>query len=62
MKICISSPSYSIVVNGMVAKADNLRMLKGFCSVGDTSIPPIQFADDSLFMLDVDLEPLKVLR
>lgn len=71
MKIHVSSPSYSILVNGlskgffkssrdlregdplspylfimvteilsrMVAKADSLGMLKGFCSVGDSSIP-----------------------
>lgn len=95
MKICISSPSFSILVNGspkgffksnrgikqgdplssylfiiavellsrMVAKAESVGLLEGFSlSEGGPSIPFIQFANDSLFMIKADLEMIRNLR
>lgn len=47
-----------------MAKTDSIEMLKGGFSptVGGSSIPFIQFADDSLFMLKADPKTLRMLQ
>lgn len=47
----------------MVAKAESVGLLEGFSSSsGGSSIPFIQFVDDILFMLKVNMEMMRNLR
>lgn len=43
----------------MVAKAESVGLVKGFPFRVGLSVPFIQFADNSLFMLNVDLEGMQ---
>lgn len=95
MRICISSASFSVLVNGvpkgffkgscglrqggplspylfiivadllgrMVRKATAVGLIQGFSlPSGGPSIPFIQFADDSLFLLKAEVDDLKNFR